>query len=69
MLEDDDQDMGDDHFKGTKFFDEYFDKNGNKPGSTKVEEQERKCPKLDTGEHCKIHKSEDDMKIVSYMCP
>ena len=34
-----------------------------------VEEHERSCPKLESGEKCKVHKSADDVKIVSYMCP
>ena len=28
-----------------------------------------KCPKLSTGEPCIIHKAENDLKIVSFMCP
>ena len=69
MLEEENPNKEDNHFKGTEFFDEYFDKSRNAPGSTKVEEHELKCPMLSTGEPCKIHKSEEDMKIVSYMCP
>ena len=47
----------DKHFKGTEFYREYFDKARNAPGSTKVEEEELKCPKLSTGELCNVHKS------------
>merc|ERR1711954_233473 len=38
----------DNHFKGTAFFEEYFDKSRNAPGSTKVEDHELKCPMLST---------------------
>ena len=34
----------------------------------KVEAEELKCPKLNTGEICPAHKSEGDLKFVSYMC-
>merc|ERR1711954_429574 len=69
VLEEENPNKEDNHFKGTAFFDEYFDKSRNAPGSTKVEDHELKCPMLITGEPCKVHKSEEDMKIVSYMCP
>ena len=68
-LDDENSSEEDKHFKGTEFYNEYFDKTRNAPGSTKVEEHELKCPKLSTGEPCKVHKTEDDLKIVSFMCP
>ena len=34
-----------------------------------MEEEELKCPKLSTGKLCNVHKSEDDLRIVSFMCP
>ena len=68
-LDDENPSEEDEHFKGTEFYNKYFDKTRNAPGSTKVEEHELKCPKLSTGEPCKVHKTEDDLKIVSFMCP
>merc|ERR1712081_71367 len=67
--EEEEQIIGDDHFKGTAFFEEYFDRDRNRPGSSKVEEHETKCKKLSTGDQCIIHKSEEDSHIVSYLCP
>merc|ERR1712081_119342 len=69
VQEEEEQIIGDDHFKGTAFFEEYFDMDRNRPGSSKVEEHETKCKKLSTGEQCFIHKSEEDSHIVSYICP
>ena len=57
------------HYKGTALYREYDDKTNNAPGNTIVEEEELKCPKLSTGEICQAHRSEEDMKFVSYMCP
>ena len=34
-----------------------------------MEEEELKCPKLSNGEICQAHKSEGDLRFVSYMCP
>merc|ERR1711954_286562 len=42
-VEEEDQMMSDDHFKGTAYFEEYFDVERNRPGSTTVEESETKC--------------------------
>ena len=28
-----------------------------------------KCPKLSNGELCEVHRSEDDPRIISFMCP
>ena len=56
-------------YEGTAEFKEYADKTNNAPGSTKVEDAELRCPKLSTGENCLAHRSEEDMKFVSYMCP
>ena len=55
--------------KGTAFFEEYFDMDRNRPGSSKVEEHETKCKKLSAGDQCIIHKSEEDTHILSYICP
>ena len=50
-------------YRGTAEFQEYADKTNNAPGSTKVEGEELRCPKLSTGEICHAHKSEEDMKF------
>merc|ERR1711954_19192 len=42
VLGEEEQIMGDDHFKGTAFFEEYFDMDRNRPGSSKVEERTHK---------------------------
>ena len=34
-----------------------------------MEEEELKCTKLSTDELCHVHKSEDDLRILSFMCP
>ena len=57
------------HYEGTAQYIEYTDKINNAPGSTRVEEEELKCPKLSTGEVCWAHRSEEDMQFVLYMCP
>ena len=69
VLSDDGEDIGDDHFKGTQFFEEYFDAIGNRPGSSMVEEHERSCPKLESGEKCKVHKSANDVKLCHICVP
>ena len=61
--------MEEEHYKGTEFYKEFADKTNNAPGSTKVAEEELKCPKLSNGEICQAHKSERDLRFVSYMCP
>ena len=57
------------HYKETEIYKEYSDKTRNAPGSTIVEEEELKCPKLSNGELCQVHRSEDDLRIISFMCP
>ena len=57
------------HYKGTEFYKEFADKTNNAPGSTKVAEEELKCPKLSNGEICLAHNSEGDTKFVLYICP
>ena len=41
----------------------------NSPWEERAEEIQLKCPKTVSGENCPAHKSNEDKKFVSYMCP